>query len=89
MPCRQPSFRKVIPDAFREIQKPQHICDVASALSDRRGDSLLRSAEPFNQRLVSCRFFQRIEVAALDVFDDADFQHFEIVELSNDDRNGM
>jgi hypothetical protein len=42
-------------------------------------------AEPVHQLSITLRLFDRVQVGALDVLDDRDFQHLGIVEVPHDD----
>ena len=57
-----------------QFRQPHHVGDMAAALADDLGDVFLAAFELLGQRMIALRLFQRVEVLALDVFDDGDFQ---------------
>ena len=60
---------------------------MAPAFAHGGGELFLRVAEPVHQLAISLRLFDRIEVGALDILDDRDFENFGIIEIPHDDRN--
>ncbi|KSV69244.1 hypothetical protein N182_32735 [Sinorhizobium sp. GL2] len=60
---------------------------MASALADDLAEIVLRIAVLGDQLLVAKRFVERIEIRALDVFDDSDFKRRAIVNVANDNRD--
>ncbi len=60
---------------------------MAAALADHLGHRLLGAAEPVDQRLVAEGLLHRVQVGALDVFDDGDLQHVEVVQLAHQHRH--
>jgi len=72
---------------FRKLEKAQHVGDMAAALADDPSDLVLVVFELPTERLLTGRFFERIEVFALDVLDDRQFQCFGIADIEDDDGN--
>src|SRR5579871_1078236 len=54
-------------DELRELQKSQHVGDVAAALADHFGDLVLMIFELVDEGLVAARLFEWIEIFALNV----------------------
>ncbi len=63
------------------FNKPQRIGDMAAALADDFRQFVLRIAKFSFQLLIAERFFERIEIGALDVFDDREFERLSVVGL--------
>ena len=74
---------------LRQMQQPQRVGDMASALADDLGDVFLRVTVFVGEREIAARFLQRIEIAALDVLDDRQFERFGVADVEHDDRNFM
>ena len=72
---------------IREFQEPQRVGDVAAALADNPGDLFLAVVKLLHQRAIAFRFFQRVEVGALNILDDGELQRFRIRRLDDDDRH--
>ena len=72
---------------FRKLEQAQHVGDVATALADDPSDLVLAVFELPTERLITCGFFERIEVFALDVLDDRQFQRFGVADIEDDDGN--
>ena len=62
---------------------------MAPALAKRLGHLLLRVPEFIHQLTITRRFLDRVQVGPLDVFDDRNFEHFDIGELAHNDRKAM
>ena len=54
---------------------------MAATLADDLGDVVLRVIELVGERLIAARLFQRIEIAALDVLDDRQFERFGVADV--------
>ncbi len=89
MTRRQPTLQHVVLNDFRQSQQPQHIGDVRPRLANHLSQRVLGAAKAVDQHLVATGFFDRIEIGALHIFDDADLKHFEIVHVAHDHRHGM
>ena len=74
-------------DRIGKTQQPHGICDRGAAASDALRDLLLRETVRFHQVREAHRFFERIEVFALQVLDDRDFERFAIVGVAHERRN--
>ncbi len=75
--------------AFGKLEKPQNIGHMASAFADDFGEIELCIAEFIDKLLIAHRFLDRIEIAALDVFDDREFERLTIIGVDADDRHFM
>ncbi len=62
---------------------------MAPALADNFCKILLRIAVTLDQELVSLTFFDRVQVLALHVLDDGDFDRLMISERTHDNRHGV
>ena len=67
--------------------QPQRVGDVAAALADDAGDVAVRIAVVSAELGVALRFLERVEVGALDVLDDRQFERFAIADIDDDDRH--
>ncbi len=74
---------------FGQRQHAQQVGDMAAALMHGGGQHFLRVAEFVHQALVADGFFQRIEVAALDVFHERQFERQFVLHFANDHGNGI
>ena len=87
MTCGERAIRQHIPYRIGKLQKPQAVGNVASALADDFAEIILRIAVFGDQLLVPHRFFERIEVGTLYVFDNCQLQRRAIIHIANDDGN--
>ena len=71
----------------RQFGQPHHVGDVAAALADDLGDVFLAAFEFVRERVIALRLFHRVEVFALDVFDDRDFERFGLRDVEGNDRH--
>ena len=62
------------------------VCDVASALSQCARELFLRMSEPIHKLAVPSRLFDRVQIRALDVFDDRNFQDLKIIVVADHGR---
>jgi hypothetical protein len=83
------AFPHIGAGSVRQLQQAERIRDVHAALADAAGQAFLRPAEPAHQRLIGFRLFDRVQVCALNVLDDADLQQLQLVEVPHDGRNGF
>ena len=60
---------------------------MAAALADDAGDVVLAVLVVIDQRLIAERLFQRIEIRALHVLDDGEFERLAVGHFENDDRH--
>ena len=72
---------------LRQLQQPQHVGDVRAALADDLRDVILAVVEFFHQREIASRFLDGVEVGALHVFDDGEFERLRVGRLDNRDRH--
>ena len=75
--------------ALGQPQQAQGVGHVAAALADDPGDGFLGAVEALDHHRVAARLFQGIEVGALDVLDDGDLEHLQVVELAHQGRDLM
>ena len=73
--------------ARRQLEKPDRVGDMAPALADHLGEVRGRITELGAQPLVAARFLHGVEVRALHVLDDCEFQRFLVVGLDDHDRH--
>lgn len=69
----------------RELEQAQGIGDHGPALADFRGDIFLAELKGAHQFGVALCFFERIEVLALEILDECQFQHGAVVSFAEDD----
>ena len=55
----------------------------------RLGNLFLRMAEPLHKLSVALRLFHRVQVSALNVLDNRNFQHLGVRQIANHHRNRM
>src|SRR5262249_51497613 len=67
--------------ASGQLQQAQSVGDVAARLADDLGQLLLAVVEALDQLAITGGFFDGVEVGALDVLDDSDFENFFVVEI--------
>ncbi len=60
---------------------------MAARFVDELAQCILGMAELVNQPLIGLGFLDRVQVLALNVFEDCHLERFSVVELSNDNRN--
>jgi hypothetical protein len=68
-----------LPDALGKIEQSQQVGDVAAALVDELAERLLGVAIFADQPLIALRFLDRVEVAALDILEQGDFERLGVV----------
>ena len=90
MAGRQLAFAQPGLHLFRQIQQPHRVGDVGAGLAHLLGDLFLGPVERRGHQLViGHRLFQRIQVGALDVLDDCDFQRLAVGHLAHHHRHVM
>ena len=89
MAGRQLARRDVGLHLVRQLRQPHHVGDMAAALADDFRDVVLAAFELVGQRVIALRLFHRIEVFALHVFDDRDFQRVAVADVDRHDRHFM
>src|SRR6266849_2502565 len=83
----QAAVAQVILPCGRELQQTQRIGHDRAAFANFAGDFLLAQLELFNEFRVTAGFFQRIEVFALEIFDQCQFQHRAVIGLAHEHRD--
>ena len=71
--------------ACRQFQQAQRVGHHGAALADFGGDFLLRELKLLGQLRVAVRFFDGVEIFALEIFDERQFEHRAVVGLADDD----
>src|SRR3546814_1469294 len=69
-----------------KIEKAHQVRHMAARLADQPGQRLLAVLELRDQLAIGIRLLDRIEVFALDILDQRDFQRFRLVEIPDEDR---
>ena len=69
----------------RQFEQPHVVGDRRAVLADAGGDGLLRQVEFVGQAPVGLRFLDRIQILALDVFDQRDLEHLVVGDVAIDD----
>ena len=75
------------PGCLGQIQQPQRIGDMRAAFADDFRQLRLGIAKIGPKPLIAARLLDRVEILALDVLDDRQFQSFAIIGFVNDDGN--
>ena len=84
MAGRQRAVDQHVADHVRQLEQPQRVGDMAAALADDLAEIGLRIVVLVDQLLVAQRLFDRIEVGALDVLDDREFERRPVVDVADD-----
>ena len=84
---REASFAEESLNVRRQFQEPQRVGDDGAALADLGGDEFLRELKLADELRVAERFFDGVEVFALEVFDERHLEHGAVVGLADDDGN--
>jgi len=69
----------------RQFQQPQRIGDHGAAFADLAGNLLLGELELFGELRVAVRLLNGIEVFALQIFDEGQFEHGAVIGLADND----
>ena len=85
MADRQPAVADEILDRQRQFQQPQRVGHDGAAFADLAGDFLLGELELFGQLRVAVGFLDGVEIFALEIFDERQFQHRAVIGLADDD----
>ena len=83
---QRPVLKHVL-DRVGQVQKANHIGDMAAALAHGPGEFFLTVVEFLQQPVVAARLLERTEVPALDILDQGDLQGVPVRKLLDDDRN--
>ena len=70
----------------RKLGETQRVGDMAAALADNARDVGVRIAVVRGELRIAGRLFKRVEIGALHIFDDRDFERLAIARLDNDNR---
>ena len=76
-------------NGLRRAGQTQQIGDMTAAFANGLGKLGLRIGELIDKPLISLSFFNRIEVSALHILDQADFQRGDIIDRLNNYRHLM
>ena len=80
-------FPKPLLDFGGEPEQPEHVGDGRAVLSDPAGDLFLGHSELDNKLVIGLRFFNRVQVFALQIFDEGDLQGRMFVRFADDGGN--
>ena len=72
---------------IRKIEQSQQVSDMTARLVDELGNIVLRMAMALDQLPIALGLFDRVEVFALDIFDQRDLGRGRIVDLADDRRD--
>ena len=70
-----------------QAEQPQRVGDMAAALADDARDVGLRIVVVGAELRVAVRLLDRVEIGALDVLDDGEFERLAIADVDDDDRD--
>ncbi|MNJ36540.1 hypothetical protein D3C77_313310 [compost metagenome] len=87
MAGRQVAAHHVLAHRLGQLQQAQGVGHVAAALADHPRQGVLGAAEALHQHGVGVGLLHRVEIGALDVLDDADLQHLDVLHLAHHDRH--
>ena len=87
MPERKFSAADHLPNGRRQREQAEHVRYRRPLSADRFTDLLLGERETRDQFLITLRFFNRVQVAPLEILDEREREHRLIVELANVHRN--
>jgi hypothetical protein len=86
---RQVTIAQQAQNRLGQGQQAHRVGNVAAAARQGSGELLLGMAKAVHQLAVGQRLLDSVQVGALDVFDDGDFQHFFIVIVPDQHRHLM
>ena len=84
---RQRARREVVSDLGGQAQQPQVVGDGRAVFADGGRNRFLRELQFVGQAAIRLRFLDRIQVFALDVFDQRDREQVGVGDVANDDRH--
>ena len=87
MAHREAAFANEIPHCGRQLQQPRRIRHRGAALAYLHRNFLLREGELFRQLRVAQRLFQRVQVFALQIFNERQLQDRLVVRRAHDHRD--
>ena len=76
----------VILDVGMELENAQQVRDRGSIFADLHRSFFLGEVEILDELAVAERFFDRIEVLALEIFDEGEFENFAIIRFADENR---
>ena len=79
----------VVLNRLRQLQQADGVGDVAAAAADDMAERVLGVVEFLDQLAIAARFFDRVQIGALDVFDEGDFERLGVGEGADDDGHFM
>ena len=89
MAHRQPALHQRLLDDKRGAGQTQQIGNMTAALANGLGQLCLRISKFIDKPLISFGFFHRIEVSALDIFDQPNLQSGDIIDRLHNHRHLM
>ncbi len=85
----QPAGHDEILHSLGQVEQAHQVCNMAARFADESGERLLAMAELIDQALIGLRFLNGIEILALDILDQGDFQRLGLAEVADNGRNAM
>ena len=82
---REPAFANETLHVGRKFEQAQRVGDDGAALADLGGDEFLRELKLADELRVAERFFDGIEIFALEIFDERHLQHRAVIRLADED----
>ena len=89
MPHLQLALNDKVAQRGRQIKQTHHISDVAARFFDDNRKRGLAMAELVGKPLIGFGFFDRVQVLALDILDQRNFERFTVVKITDNRRNVM
>src|SRR5258706_1881270 len=86
MAGREPAIADHRLHALRQFEQPDGIGDVAAALAHLLGDLLLGVAEAVQQLVIGRGLLDRVQIRALNIFDDRKLERLSVRNVADYDR---
>src|SRR5690348_2317584 len=87
MPRGKTSSSQHIPNGLWQLQQSQRICDMAAALADNLTEIVLGVSIFGDELLIAKRLFESIEIGALNVLYDRNFQRGLVINIPDNNRD--
>src|SRR6267378_1602801 len=85
MTDRKPPLSDVFLNRGSQLKQPQSVGDYRAAFANLRGNFFLLELKLLDQLSIALGFLDRIEILALEVFDERQLEDIAVVRLAHDD----